>query len=112
MSASHPFLRSSGLTLSGHETPKTSPILLNMGRTRPRYPLLAGKSRFYGISCAGFLLVVYLSTLIRARFVLAGLLLPSTQGGCHRSLMPSVSDAPSTSRIGASSAVFHFFELF
>jgi hypothetical protein len=56
--ASHPFLRSSGLTLSGHEPPKTSLILLNMGRTRPRDPLLAGKSRFFGVSSAGPLLVL------------------------------------------------------
>ncbi len=56
--ASRSFFRSSRLTLSGHEPSKTSLILLNMGRTRPRYPLLAGKSRFFGVSGACSLLVV------------------------------------------------------
>ncbi len=37
--ASHPFFRSSGLTLSGHEPPKTLLILLNMGLYTSKVPI-------------------------------------------------------------------------
>jgi hypothetical protein len=98
--ASHPFLRSSGLTFSGHEPPKTSLILLNKGRTRPRDPLLAGKSRFLGVSSAGSLLVVCVPVnLDKSSCLLNWSVPPSAQysdnrystspPGCRRSLIPS-----------------------
>jgi hypothetical protein len=37
--ASHTFLRSSGLTLSGHEPPKTSLIILNMELYTSKVPI-------------------------------------------------------------------------
>jgi hypothetical protein len=115
--ASHPFLRSSVLTLSGHEPPKTTFFLLNIGRTRSRYPLLAGKSRFFGVSSAGSLLVVCVPINLDKSSCPSELVCPSSaQHSDNRyfsARMSSVSDAlPSTSRINASDAVFHFFKTF
>jgi len=95
-SASHFFLRSSGLTLSGHEPPKTSLILLNMGRTRPKVPLPAGKSRFFGVSSAGSVLLVCVPVNLDKSWYRPNCLPlqrttvdTSPPGGGHRSLMPS-----------------------